>query len=168
MTEASARTYRFNKQRGGDPFSFNHAVDTDEFLMKSVRRSGDPPLSDKVGRYPGSWTLPVCDASTWGYVHRSNPNIDQRAPYIEQPEEGTRCKGISTAVLLYARTSADLVSFRSARWNWDYTKTPPPFGKFETHPPCICGKSSFHYICVLRSFYLHHLLSITSSTTANG
>ncbi|KAI4182725.1 MAG: hypothetical protein LQ346_006508 [Caloplaca aetnensis] len=26
-----------------------------------------------------------------------------------------------------------------ARWNWDYTKTPPPFGKFETHPPCICG-----------------------------
>ncbi|KAI4289156.1 MAG: hypothetical protein L6R35_001578 [Caloplaca aegaea] len=104
VTEASARTYQFNKQRGRDPFSFNHSTDTREFLTKffADMQNNGPPLSAQVGRLPGSWTLPVCNASTWG-----------------------------------------------AQWNWDYTQTPQPFGVYETHPPCICGKSFFHCICVL-------------------
>ena len=66
MTEASAKTYRAAKTAKLDnPFSitatttnaeYNHTLLTDRIAR----------LDNFAGRSAGSWTLPVCDTSTWG------------------------------------------------------------------------------------------------------
>ncbi|KAL8925035.1 MAG: hypothetical protein Q9208_003719 [Pyrenodesmia sp. 3 TL-2023] len=67
VTEASAKSYRLMKEIHQDPFNFNHTLGTAAYLAKAFtagENNTDP--SALVGRSPGSWTLPVCDASTWG------------------------------------------------------------------------------------------------------
>ena len=67
ITEASAKTYRLAKRNALDPFNFNQTVLSTTFLNESVLSDGQSnDLQNYAGRYPGSWTLPVCDASTWG------------------------------------------------------------------------------------------------------
>ncbi|KAL8752049.1 MAG: hypothetical protein Q9184_005863 [Pyrenodesmia sp. 2 TL-2023] len=67
VTEASAKSYRLMKEIRQDPFSFNHTLGTAAYLAKAFTAGeNQTDLSTFVGRYPGSWTLPVCDASTWG------------------------------------------------------------------------------------------------------
>ncbi len=69
MTEASAKSYRSMKAMGQDPFHFNQTTGTSQFLANAFTAGeGNLDLSEYAGRFPGSWTLPVCDASTWG-VH---------------------------------------------------------------------------------------------------
>ncbi|KAL8854460.1 MAG: hypothetical protein Q9221_000731 [Calogaya cf. arnoldii] len=67
VTEASAKSYRLMKEINQDPFQFNHTIGTPAFLSKAFT-AGEThtDLSEMVGRFPGSWTPPVCDASTWG------------------------------------------------------------------------------------------------------
>ena len=68
VTEASAKSYRLMKAMGMDPFNFTQINGTAEFLTQAFTPGASPlgendkDLSDLVGRYPGSWTLPVCDA----------------------------------------------------------------------------------------------------------
>ena len=72
ITEASAKTYRLAKNVttgfGLDPFNFDAAKGSNNTLL--YLSTGSDLLGDNGkgmgGRYPGSWTLPVCDASTWG------------------------------------------------------------------------------------------------------
>ncbi len=70
VTEASAKSYRAMKASGQDPFNFNQTSGTTQFLATAFT-GGErtPDLSEYAGRFPGSWTLPVCDASTWGSGH---------------------------------------------------------------------------------------------------
>ena len=53
------------KQSNGqlDPFNFNDTRGAEFTLATELFRKD---LKGKGGRYPGSWTLPVCDAGTWG------------------------------------------------------------------------------------------------------
>ncbi|KAL8879142.1 MAG: hypothetical protein Q9192_008295 [Flavoplaca navasiana] len=67
VTEASAKSYRAMKAIGQDPFHFNQTTGTSQFLATAFTSGeGNVDLSEYAGRFPGSWTLPVCDASTWG------------------------------------------------------------------------------------------------------
>ncbi|KAI4271394.1 MAG: hypothetical protein LQ337_006033, partial [Flavoplaca oasis] len=67
VTEASAKSYRSMKAIGQDPFHFNQTTGTSQFLTTAFTAGeGNVDLSEFAGRFPGSWTLPVCDASTWG------------------------------------------------------------------------------------------------------
>lgn len=68
MTEASAKGYQLAKANGTiDPFNITGQIGTQTFLTAAVNDDSDRfPLLNQAGRYPGSWTLPVCNASTWG------------------------------------------------------------------------------------------------------
>ena len=68
VTEASAKTYRVARQHEiADPFNVSEADSTNLFLEDSIKGNGSAVgLVDGAGRFPGSWTLPVCDTSTWG------------------------------------------------------------------------------------------------------
>ena len=81
VTEATAKSYRAMKAIGQDPFNFNQTTGTARFLATAFTAGeGNTDLSEYAGRFPGSWTLPVCDASTWGYVTRyrtSSQNLFQ-------------------------------------------------------------------------------------------
>ena len=67
ITEASARSYKVSKSASLDPFNFSQTAGTQHFLKESFKfTDGKSDLSRYAGRYPGSWTLPVCHASTWG------------------------------------------------------------------------------------------------------
>ncbi|KAI4226376.1 MAG: hypothetical protein L6R36_003234 [Xanthoria steineri] len=67
VTEASAKSYRAMKASGQDPFKFNQTSGTNQFLATAFTGGERTPnLSEYAGRFPGSWTLPVCDTSTWG------------------------------------------------------------------------------------------------------
>ena len=70
VTEASAKSYRLMQAMGRDPFNFTQVDGTAEFLTKaltpgSTDLEGDTDLSNFVGRYPGSWTVPVCNAGNF-------------------------------------------------------------------------------------------------------
>ncbi|KAI4283781.1 MAG: hypothetical protein L6R38_001946 [Xanthoria sp. 2 TBL-2021] len=59
--------YRLAKRNAIDPFNVTGAIRTETFLAEAVKDNGTKiVLLNQAGRYPGSWTLPVCDASTWG------------------------------------------------------------------------------------------------------
>ncbi|KAI9764465.1 MAG: hypothetical protein M1835_007564 [Candelina submexicana] len=74
ITEASAKTYRLAKNKttgyGLDPFNFDPAIGANNTLFYIANGSDILGADGKGlgGRYPGSWTLPVCDASTWGHA----------------------------------------------------------------------------------------------------
>ncbi|KAI9703553.1 MAG: hypothetical protein M1836_007323 [Candelina mexicana] len=95
VTEASAKTYRSNKKYRLDPFNFNHTSDTTTWLQPLFEKGegNRSDLSDQVARFPGSWTLPVCDASTWGskwnwdYTQHPQPfgNLETHPPCICGP-----------------------------------------------------------------------------------
>lgn len=62
------------KAIGQDPFHFNQTTGTSQFLTTAFTAGeGNVDLSEFAGRFPGSWTLPVCDASTWGCVMSPSP-----------------------------------------------------------------------------------------------
>ena len=59
-------------------FDFDQVAGTAAFLTESLTGDGTD-LTKQVGRYPGTWTLPVCDASTWGASWNSDyTNITDR------------------------------------------------------------------------------------------
>ena len=67
ITEASAKTFRLARKTGRDPFNFDSIMITHTFLEEVVIDNGtNIDLINEAGRYPGSWTVPVCDTSTWG------------------------------------------------------------------------------------------------------
>ena len=71
VTEASAKTYRLAKKiPGADPFNLSLADAAGSFRDITLAPGGCTNATQNLtqcgGRYPGSWTLPVCDASTWG------------------------------------------------------------------------------------------------------
>ena len=79
ITESSARSYRLMKAKQPDKvFDFDQVAGTGAFLAESFTQN-NVDLGAQVGRYPGTWTLPVCDASTWGarwnwdYTKNKNP-----------------------------------------------------------------------------------------------
>ena len=73
-TEGSARTYRLLKLNDSlNPFEYNDTVLTQRVLFEATNNTqlndtGAIDLSFKTsyGRFPGSWTLPVCDISGYG------------------------------------------------------------------------------------------------------
>ena len=72
VTEASAKSYQLMKQLHLDPFNFTQTLGTATYLNQTfTHRPEGKDLSEMYGRYPGSWTLPVCNASDWGYVKYS-------------------------------------------------------------------------------------------------
>ena len=56
------------KASNGDLFAFDQILGTSAFIQEALGQGGDSivDLVQLAGRYAGSWTLPVCDASTWG------------------------------------------------------------------------------------------------------
>ncbi|KAL6716082.1 hypothetical protein ACLMJK_005648 [Lecanora helva] len=67
ITEASAKSYRLSKTANSDLFKFDQLKGTQSYLQEAFTTSNNmTDLSQYAGRYPGSWTIPVCDASTWG------------------------------------------------------------------------------------------------------
>lgn len=64
-----------------DPFNFDQVAGTEPFIKASFQRRGNETtgtdLMQSAGRYPGSWTLPVCNASAWGHAWNS--------PYDKDP-----------------------------------------------------------------------------------
>ena len=76
MVEASARTFRHARMGGlPNPCNVSEADLTTSFVREVVLNStvagannsqSSLNLDNVAGRYPGSWTLPVCDTSTWG------------------------------------------------------------------------------------------------------
>ncbi|KAI4246913.1 MAG: hypothetical protein L6R42_009758, partial [Xanthoria sp. 1 TBL-2021] len=66
VTEASAKSYRLAKRKAIDPVNVTGAIGTETFLAEAVKDNGiKVALLNQVRRYPGTWTLPICDASTW-------------------------------------------------------------------------------------------------------
>ncbi|KAL8774221.1 MAG: hypothetical protein Q9209_000972 [Squamulea sp. 1 TL-2023] len=72
VTEGSAKTFLLAKNNGDpnlpeafDPFNVNSTL-----LFNALRKSKLGPnevsQDSQAGKYPGSWTIPVCNASTWG------------------------------------------------------------------------------------------------------
>ncbi|KAL8878648.1 MAG: hypothetical protein Q9192_008400 [Flavoplaca navasiana] len=112
------------KAIGQDPFHFNQTTGTSQFLASAFTSGeGNVDLSEYAGRFPGSWTLPVCDASTWGYVTRQSSS--------------SVSFGFATARM---EEHADLNSRRRKDWNWDYTGENNKIRESpRTHPPCLCG-----------------------------
>ena len=66
IVEASARTYVFSKKNSLDPFNFDAGSATVKFLTNLGSGVAALDLRNAAGKLPGSWTLPVCNASTWG------------------------------------------------------------------------------------------------------
>ncbi|KAI9706033.1 MAG: hypothetical protein M1836_005439 [Candelina mexicana] len=67
VTEASAKSYQLaKKNKTLDPFNVAGAIGTETFLTEAVSNGSNIELLGQAGKYPGSWTLPVCNASTWG------------------------------------------------------------------------------------------------------
>ncbi|KAI9699734.1 MAG: hypothetical protein M1836_002768 [Candelina mexicana] len=94
VTEASAKSYRLMKDTGGDPFNFTQTNGTAAFLFSAFTPRSSPSdynntdLSESVGRFPGSWTLPVCDISTWNYEWNwdyTQANFDSKGAYWTHP-----------------------------------------------------------------------------------
>ncbi|KAL6716175.1 hypothetical protein ACLMJK_005741 [Lecanora helva] len=82
VAEASAKTYRLAKRNNLDPFNFPSSASTHAFLAEAVHNDDTAQLAllNQAGRYPGSWTLPVCDSSTWGARWNwdyTNPDYDK-------------------------------------------------------------------------------------------
>ena len=74
---------------GLDPFNLDAALASNKFLT-SIAQGSDINGKDGKGlggRYPGSWTLPVCDASKWGYAWNKDYTTDQKYlyQYFEHP-----------------------------------------------------------------------------------
>ncbi|KAL8901203.1 MAG: hypothetical protein Q9192_000680 [Flavoplaca navasiana] len=94
ITEASAKTYQLTKNSttgyGLDPFNFDAAKGANSTLFYIANGSEllGPEGKGMGGRYPGSWTLPVCNASKWGdswnfdYTsgHRNRRDIREHPP----------------------------------------------------------------------------------------
>ncbi|KAG8530182.1 uncharacterized protein KY384_005665 [Bacidia gigantensis] len=74
VTEASARSYRLAKQTGTDPFNFSYPLSNATLLTQALYPEGCQDFDICAGRYAGSWTLPVCDASDWGKPWNFNYN----------------------------------------------------------------------------------------------
>ena len=88
ISEASAKTYRLAKNVTTlDAFHLSGANLTTAFLDQTVNSRNSTQLFNQAGRYPGSWTFPVCDASTWGskwnfdYMKNDYWNIKEYATY---------------------------------------------------------------------------------------
>ena len=63
-----------------NPFDFNQELATQTFLDALFNQPDATfDLSLLAGRYPGSWTIPVCDASTWGKAWNWNYVDDEHA-----------------------------------------------------------------------------------------
>ncbi|KAL8750925.1 MAG: hypothetical protein Q9199_006756 [Rusavskia elegans] len=66
VTEASAKSYRLAKRKAIEPFNVTGAIGTETFLAEAVKDNGTKiALLNQAVRYPGSWKLPIYDASTW-------------------------------------------------------------------------------------------------------
>ena len=88
ITEASARTYQLGKAAPGlNPFSFDEVVGTSIFINQTY--NGEEPVNiDKLaGRYPGTWTVPVCNTSTWGAAWNWD-FINKTQPILEYERQG--------------------------------------------------------------------------------
>ncbi len=89
MTESSARSYRVSKSAGLDPFNFNQSTGTRSFLEEAFTAQSAESLTRLAGHFPGSWTLPVCDASSWGSAWNwdyADPNKRHLySPYTHPP-----------------------------------------------------------------------------------
>ncbi|KAG8533909.1 uncharacterized protein KY384_001650 [Bacidia gigantensis] len=67
ITESSAKSYRLAKAHGLDPYNFPGPEGSSLFLSEAYDGPpGDTAITEMACRYPGSWTLPVCDMGTWG------------------------------------------------------------------------------------------------------
>ena len=67
VTRASALSYKTMKAAGLNPFNFSQIEGTRSFIEQTLTQTdGVIDLTKSAGRYPGSWTLPVCNASWWG------------------------------------------------------------------------------------------------------
>lgn len=67
VTKASALSYQAMKDAGLDPFNFSPIAGLQSFIDQVTRQvNGSVDLAQFAGQYPGSWTLPVCNASWWG------------------------------------------------------------------------------------------------------
>ena len=78
IAEGSAKTYQLAKENtlhGLDPFNFSGTLGTERFLA-TLNSSKGPNLNGRGGHYPGSWTLPVCNASYWGLDWNFNYNVN--------------------------------------------------------------------------------------------
>ena len=80
MTEGSAATYRLasNASYNLDRFNFDAKATANAFLLDAINNNAETSLRDRPGRYAGSWTIPVCNTSTWG--NRWNYNIKDPQP----------------------------------------------------------------------------------------
>ena len=74
MTEGSAKTFLLAKNNGDsslpeafDPFKVNSTLLYDA-LKGSKLGTSEVSYRGEAGRYAGSWTIPVCNASTWGSI----------------------------------------------------------------------------------------------------
>ena len=67
--------------KGNQPtkiFDFDQVAGTTAFLTESLTGDGND-VANQAGRYPGTWTPPVCDALTWGASWNSDyTNITDR------------------------------------------------------------------------------------------
>ena len=67
MTEASVKLYQLAKKHSIDPFDIDPINQTTIFLAEAVENVGSMiDLAELAGRYPGTWSLPVCNTSIWG------------------------------------------------------------------------------------------------------
>lgn len=112
MTEASVKLYKLAKKHGLDPFDIDPINQTRIYLEEAVDDIGSVlDLTEFAGRYPGTWSLPVCNASSWG----KSWNWDYTTPE-------------------YQKTKRHYPPFIGK------PDTRPSEGE-NSHPPCFCGKS---------------------------
>ena len=79
VTKASAKSYRVMKDGRPNPFEFDQIEGTRTFIKETLLQTdGIVDLTRSAGQYPGSWTLPVCNASWWGRSWNWN--------YADKPE----------------------------------------------------------------------------------
>ena len=78
VVQGSVRTYQTamklrETNASIDIYSIDNITLTNAFLDE-VSRNGLENIEDLPGKYPGSWTLPVCNVSTWGAKWNWNYN----------------------------------------------------------------------------------------------
>ena len=69
ITESSAKAYRLakvNASLGLDPFNLDVVSANSAYLTQLYASNDTIDFTALAGRYPGTWTLPVCDGGTWG------------------------------------------------------------------------------------------------------
>ncbi|KAL8924489.1 MAG: hypothetical protein Q9172_002654 [Xanthocarpia lactea] len=118
ITEASTSNYRVGKAAPGlFHFRFDEVEKTSIFINKTYNGEKPVNINELAGRYPDTWTVPVCDTSTWGAAWNWD-FINKKQPILEYGRQGKQLMpclcgdhGLDTAAWIRAAGMLDFDTY---------------------------------------------------------